>query len=444
MKKYLLALPLLVAFGCNSSDADDESGHEEVTYYQHIAPLYAEKCVKCHQDGGIAPMALDNFDDAKRFGPASKAATESGQMPPYLVTTDGSCGDFHEPRSLSDEEIHLIADWVDADMPAGEEEDVPKPAELPKLEGEMLTLSTPEFFPEIVGDELSKFDEYRCFLLDPEFSEETFLTGYEVLPGNEAIVHHVVMFPVDLDSESDMGDGTTNGELITAYDDDSPDRDGWPCFGAAGDGVGILGVPVTWAPGMGAVKYPNESGVHVPAGTKFVVQMHYNMSTKELEGQKDQTDIKLSTSQQVGRVAFFDLPDALLESLFSEEPDVIPAGEELYEYSFDIDYDDIIQDTGYLELAGVFPHMHETGRTLKLEIVRDKDEMCQAEVTSWDFNWQLFYFYDQPVPLQEGDKLRVTCGFNTEGLEDDVLPGWGTENEMCLAGLMLSIPLEAP
>src|SRR5690606_22976639 len=53
------------------------------------------------------------------------------------------------------------------------------------------------------------------------------------------------------------------------------------------------------------------------------------------------------------------------------------------------------------------------------------------------FNWQLFYFYDEPILLRGDDTLRVTCHFDTRGREEPVTPGWGTQNEMCLAGLFL-------
>src|SRR5690242_4639289 len=33
-------------------------------------------------------------------------------------------------------------------------------------------------------------DEYRCFLVDPQLTEEAYLTGSQFLPQNAAIVHH--------------------------------------------------------------------------------------------------------------------------------------------------------------------------------------------------------------------------------------------------------------
>ena len=39
-------------------------------------------------------------------------------------------------------------------------------------------------------------DDYRCFLLDPELDQDTWLTGTQVLPGNPDVVHHVILFQV--------------------------------------------------------------------------------------------------------------------------------------------------------------------------------------------------------------------------------------------------------
>lgn len=38
----------------------------EPTFWQHVAPIMNDRCVACHQTGGIAPFALDNFEDAER------------------------------------------------------------------------------------------------------------------------------------------------------------------------------------------------------------------------------------------------------------------------------------------------------------------------------------------------------------------------------------------
>ena len=59
-----------------------------------------------------------------------------------------------------------------------------------RLSLEMPTAYTPSA-PTGVGT-----DDYRCFLLDPQLREDTFLTGTTVLPGNADVVHHVILFRV--------------------------------------------------------------------------------------------------------------------------------------------------------------------------------------------------------------------------------------------------------
>ena len=49
---------------------------------------------------------------------------------------------------------------------------------------------------------------------------------------------------------------STNADAMAALDEESPDEPGWPCYGSAGEGVWVEGVPITWAPGTGATRFP--------------------------------------------------------------------------------------------------------------------------------------------------------------------------------------------
>ncbi|MGB1277474.1 MAG: hypothetical protein ACPG77_17150, partial [Nannocystaceae bacterium] len=85
----------------SDTQMDTETGEPlGVTFWQEVAPIYFENCVSCHQDGGVAPFALDTFEAAQTWGPASAAATKARAMPPWLVRDDGSCGSFRDSRAL--------------------------------------------------------------------------------------------------------------------------------------------------------------------------------------------------------------------------------------------------------------------------------------------------------------------------------------------------------
>ena len=37
-------------------------------------------------------------------------------------------------------------------------------------------------------------DDYRCFILDPELDRERYVTRYQVVPGEQRVVHHVILY----------------------------------------------------------------------------------------------------------------------------------------------------------------------------------------------------------------------------------------------------------
>ena len=418
-------------------DTGDSSGATaSVTFWDDVAPILYQRCTACHRDGSIGPFNLVNYEDAQTWGAAMVAAMEARTMPPWLVTDDGSCGEFRDSRWMPDEEIALISTWVDEGYPEGEPRDDLQVPEFPTLDNPT-TFETPNFTPEIQGGELAEFDEYRCFLVDPDLPGDRFMTGYDVLPGNEAIVHHVLVMPVDPDLQ--VNGTQTNAEVMQALDDESPDRAGWPCFGAAGDGVDNRGIPVSWAPGQGVVNFPEGTGLRIAENEQLVIQVHYNLVDPATHGQSDQSQVQLRLEESVEREGIMLLPDPFLDSIFGDDPITLPPGEESVEYTWEVPALLVLAELGIpqIDLYGVFPHMHEFGTAMRLDINGADDSECAAEVTDWDFGWQLQYFYEEPRVLTAQDSLQVTCEFNTMNATEPVTPGWGTNNEMCLMGVYL-------
>src|SRR4051794_37544249 len=74
------------------------------TYWQDVAPIYYDKCVRCHQEGGIAPFRLDEYASARDHATAEAREVEAGSMPPYFMVHDGSCGSFDDETTLSDDQ----------------------------------------------------------------------------------------------------------------------------------------------------------------------------------------------------------------------------------------------------------------------------------------------------------------------------------------------------
>ena len=64
-------------------------------------------------------------------------------------------------------------------------------------------------------------------------------------------------------------------------------------------------------------------------------------------------------------------------------------------------------------------------------------------VPEWDFHWQQLYFYDEPIEVVVGDKLRISCTWDNRESNQPIVNGvrrtpqrltWGegTLEEMCL------------
>jgi copper type II ascorbate-dependent monooxygenase-like protein len=440
---YLLGAPMGGAPNVEDADSltggpDSMTGALRPTFYEDMAPIFGAKCVSCHQAGGIAPFALNDYDAARARAQQIADYTRDRIMPPFGIETGGECGSFDESIALTQDEIDVIGSWARGERREGTPVALPLP-QLPEL-----ALATdfplPEFSPVIQGGPLAAFDEYRCFLLDTPRDADTFITGYDVQPGNSALVHHVLVFIVDPALERD---GRTNAQTMQALHDADPNpaRDGWSCFGMAGDGVSVESVPVTWGPGQGIVSYPSGVGVALQRDRQLVVQVHYNMAGAAAPGQTDQSLVRLRLAPEVERQAIFILEDPLLDGLVGGNPTVLQPGLASEKYTWSRSGQQMGLPPGVpAELISFLPHMHGRGRKFTFELANGDDFACAGRVNNWDFNWQRLYHYAPALPFTSDSRVRVTCDYSTLGDTDVVLPGWSTDNEMCLATLVLALP----
>jgi hypothetical protein len=438
MTRQLAILGVLITLGLAACGGGTSSTTGQLTFWQDAEPIYNSRCVRCHQTGGIAPFRLDDYADAKAHAPLELARINAGTMPPYFMVHDGSCGSFHDEDTLTAAEKSTLTTWLQGPMLEGTPATFTLPPQ-PALDG-ALDVATPTFAPAPQGGALAEFDEYRCFLLDPPNTTDSFLTGYAVTPGDATIVHHVLAFVVD---PTAMGkDGRTNAAIMQDLDDQSPDRLGWPCFGAAGDNVAPRGVPVTWAPGQGVVDYPQGMGFPIHATDKLVVQIHYNMADPGSLGRTDSTTVHLRYAPTVNRQLAFSLPDAFLDSLSKNPPDSLPPGQADTPYTWTLTGQQIgISGVPSVDLVAVMPHMHGRGIRQTLRLGSSTDTLaCAAHLESWSFHWQEFYFYKTMPSLTPSTEVQVTCEYDTSADTMPVLPGWGTRNEMCLTVLMFALP----
>ena len=94
------------------ADETSTGGAPAMTYWDDVAPVLYESCVSCHREGGAAPFPLETYAQARDWSTAIAAAVSARTMPPWLVTDDGSCGDFSHSRWLPQEDVDMLVAWA--------------------------------------------------------------------------------------------------------------------------------------------------------------------------------------------------------------------------------------------------------------------------------------------------------------------------------------------
>ena len=100
-----------------------------VTWNREISRIVYDRCVSCHRDGGTS-FSLMTYQDARPRAMAIGEAVRSRRMPPWGGVK--GFGDFRNDQGLTQEQIELVAAWVDGNAPRGNNPNAHP--ELPKFE----------------------------------------------------------------------------------------------------------------------------------------------------------------------------------------------------------------------------------------------------------------------------------------------------------------------
>jgi len=384
-----------------------------LTYSKDIAPIVYQNCTSCHRDGEVAPFSLSNYDEVKRHAATMAAVTQSRYMPPWKAAPDGD--KFSGERRLSDTQIATIKQWVSEGMPEG------SPADLPPTPhfASGWRLGTPDAVvqPEAAypvpadGDDL-----YRCFVIPTSYSEDRYLSGLEVHPGNGKIVHHIIVY---LD--------TTGAARERDAHDPGP---GYTSFG--GPGFAPSGALGGWAPGNDPLMVPPGDGILLPKGADIVMQIHYHKDGKP-ETDLSKIGLYFSKTPVDKRVRTLEIMQPFLH---------IQPGDAHYRAKTNMT---VPADIHALD---VLPHMHLVGHDIAVTAVRPgQPAQTLVSVPQWDFNWQTRYSFKQPVALPKDTRIDVVAHYDntTDNPRNPNTPPklvkWGeqTTDEMCIAFVSYTI-----
>jgi tetratricopeptide (TPR) repeat protein len=356
------------AVGCFVAD------FQPVTFTRDIAPLLYDKCTSCHRPDGPAPFSLLTYADARQRASLIASVTSKRFMPPYNAQTE--TGSFLGQKRLSDADLAVIQQWVDAGAPEGEAGHLPAapPAR------DRWQLGRPDLVVTTGDAYLLKpepADVFRIFVIPLPVTATRFVTGIEFHPGNSRVVHHA---NIRLDR--------TPGSRDLDARDAEPGYDGLLARSAVYPDGHFLG----WTPGQIAPLVAPDLAWRLDPGTDLVIQLHLQPS-----GAAE------PVRPEIG-FYFSDRPPTRTPTILrlgSQGIDIRPgdAGYEVRDsYVLPVD----------VELHALQPHAHYRLREARgTATLPDGSTRSLIRIDNWDFRWQHVYRFDSPVPLPRGTRVAM-------------------------------------
>jgi hypothetical protein len=96
----------------------------KITWSREISRIVYKRCASCHREGGAA-FSLMTYQEARPWAKAIKEEVLERRMPPFSAVK--GFGELRNDKAITQEELHLIADWVEGGSPEGEPSLMPKP-----------------------------------------------------------------------------------------------------------------------------------------------------------------------------------------------------------------------------------------------------------------------------------------------------------------------------
>jgi hypothetical protein len=338
-----------------------KASYQKISYSQTIAPMLEEKCVACHQQGGIAPFAMDSYEKVKGFAPMIRESIRTDRMPPWDV--DAHVGTFADDKSLSADQIKTLVHWIEAGAPRGEGPD--RLAEVKHVAPEW-PLGKPDMIVDIPKYVVpaSGVVDYQYPTTPNPLTEGKWLKASTAKVTQRQAVHHIL--------SGIIPEGQT--------------QKGMEAWGGSVGGYTV---------GMESVVQPKGVGSYIPAGGDFAYQMHYTPFGKEV-----------TSAEQIGLYFYKDgekpelvMRENALVDQFIKIPPNDPAHKEVAYFNFPHD--------AILHTAVV--HAHYRGTYSKLEIrYPDGKQETILNVPFYDFNWQRMYEFAKPIDIPAGSKVIAT------------------------------------
>ncbi len=347
-----IALPL-AALAAESGKPD-----RQVTFTKDVAPIFQKHCQSCHHAGTSAPMSLMTYNDARPWARSIKERVVRRDMPPWHLDKTVGIRQYKNDRSMSDDEIAIVARWVDSGAAQGNPADMPAAITFPPDsewfigKPDLLVTTDQDFTMYQNGPDwwIDQFGEVKM-------PEDRWIKAMEIKPSNPKIVHHAVVYAI----EPNAPEGTPeSGVMLHEY-----------AVGKYGD------------------IFSENTGRLLKAGTRLRFDMHYFAVGSE---QHNKTTIAFKFYPK-GEVPKYQVRSIPIRNVPNDELDIPP--------------NTVVRTDGYFRLPrnaridAFQPHMHMRGRGMTLEAINlNNTTTILSSVDHFNFNWHINYIYaDDATPL---------------------------------------------
>ena len=353
-----VAVTEVEAMGCvvNLIERDRKAEHAKISYVDQIAPLLQEKCVACHRPGGIGPWAMTSYENVRGFAPMIREVIRTKRMPPWYA--DPHVGKFIGDRSISNDQAQMLVHWIEAGAPRGSGDDPLK--NVAPLKSEWL-YGEPDMVVEIPAFEVPATGvvDYKYPRVPNPLGRDVWVRAIQILPGNPAVVHHVLAGIADAKKQNREGI-----EQLSAFGGYSPGRNYLP--------------------------FPENTGVLLRANASLQFQTHYTPNGKAV---RDVTRVGYYLSKEP--------PKHEMRLQFVYTPSLrVPAGAKAHSESVGHTFSKDVM------LYSVQPHAHLRGRAAKFTAYYpDGREEILLSVPKYDFSWQSVYLFQEPKIIPKGTRV---------------------------------------
>lgn len=421
------------AVGCKIDLTPPAKPDADLTYYRDVAPIVQRRCEGCHRQGEVAPMPLQSYEEFAAYAEMVEEVVRDQRMPPY---PGESTHDFANDERLTSAERGTLLDWLQGDRAAGDLNDAPEMIAWPdrrhwKIGEPDFVFRMPKPFQVPATGVLNYVYIPVAVNGGKGFAEDRWIEAIETHPGATQVVHHVQIHeyfgPIDreptaLDQVLTYGLGIESARLLGSYTPGNEE-----------------GNKLVFSRYLSESSQGKTAGMKLSKGANLMFEVHY---TTNGTAAADQSEVAIKFHDRK--------PDVVLDTWFpfrSRADMIIPANtdnhslQDLYHFGRETNGRPVL-------LHGIRPHMHSRGKSFRVEIVDprsiSRDDLADfaqhdafrgepvLSIPVWDFNWQRFYQFKEPILIRPDQALLATAHwdntkFNPRNPDPQADVPWGQQ-----------------